>query len=430
MANPDNPSGFRVVGNARTGTYLVAAGNTISEGDFVGLDSDGKAVLASATSADLLGVACYDATDGQSIAVYDDPETEYVGQCSGVFARNMIGTECDIEGTTGIMEVNEDAHAKNTIRILGFVPSSEIGANTEVIVRISKHALGESPTGPLVADTTGTHTGDVVTDLISEKTSANGVEIDGCLVKDGKAAAALTADSADALTSYVTDTIAESTPAAGVTIDGCLVKDGKAAAASTADSADALTSYVTDTIAESTPAAGVTIDGCLVKDGVAAAADTAASCTGNAATATAMAGALVRTTAEYRPTRLVALVDWAQISTGPGLQLAAEKTGATMMGQVEEPEGRTLTAWKLAGIYTEAAGVSGTAQLLKRSAAGADTAVGAVVNLAKDAGALAATETLGTAEVLAAGSKYFVLVTATTGAGDAIGIFGIEAAAK
>lgn len=426
MANPDNPSGFRVVGNARTGTYLVAAGNTISEGDFVGLDSDGKAVLASATSADLLGVACYDATDGQSIAVYDDPETEYVGQCSGGFARNMIGTECDIEGTTGIMEVNEDAHAKNTIRILGFVPSSEIGANTEVIVRISKHALGESPTGPLVADTTGTHTGPV--DLDGTGTRGFSTLADGSLASLSVGTAGAEEVTIDAtgivVPACTTDTIAESTSAAGVTVDGCLIKDGVAAEAAV------LSSYVTDTIAESTPAAGVTIDGCLVKDGVAAAADTAASCTGNAATATAMAGALVRTTAEYRPTRLVALVDWAQISTGPGLQLAAEKTGATMMGQVEEPEGRTLTAWKLAGIYTEAAGVSGTAQLFKRSAAGADTAVGAAVNLAFADGAVTASETLGTAEVLATGSRYFVLVTATTGVGDAIGIFGIEAAAK
>jgi len=48
-------------------------------------------------------------------------------------------------------------------------------------------------------------------DTISEKTSANGVTIDGVNLKDSV---------------VKTDTISEKTSAAGVTIDGLLIKDG------------------------------------------------------------------------------------------------------------------------------------------------------------------------------------------------------------
>ena len=75
-------------------------------------------------------------------------------------------------------------------------------------------------------------------DTISEKTSANGVTIDGVKLKDS---------------AVVVDTISESTSAAGVTIDGVKLKDN---------------AVETDTISEKTSAAGVTIDGVLIKDGL------------------------------------------------------------------------------------------------------------------------------------------------------------------
>lgn len=63
-------------------------------------------------------------------------------------------------------------------------------------------------------------------DAILEDSSGVGVTVDGCLIKDGKAAAALAADSAAALTTYSTDTISEKSAGAGVTIDSLVVKDG------------------------------------------------------------------------------------------------------------------------------------------------------------------------------------------------------------
>ena len=67
---------------------------------------------------------------------------------------------------------------------------------------------------------------------------------------------AVTATTVTANTSVVTDTISEKTSAAGVTVDGVLLKDSE---------------VTTDTIKEKTAAAGVTIDGVLLKDGEVAA---------------------------------------------------------------------------------------------------------------------------------------------------------------
>lgn len=80
-------------------------------------------------------------------------------------------------------------------------------------------------------------TAEVSTDIVSEKTAAAGVTVDGVLLKDSAVS---------------TDTINEKTAAAGVTVDGVLLKDA---------------AVNTDTINEKTAAAGVTIDSVLLKDG-------------------------------------------------------------------------------------------------------------------------------------------------------------------
>lgn len=68
-------------------------------------------------------------------------------------------------------------------------------------------------------DLGGAASNTVVADVISERTSAAGVTVDGVLLKDS---------------AVTTDTIIEKTSAAGVTIDSCLIKDGRAAALATA----------------------------------------------------------------------------------------------------------------------------------------------------------------------------------------------------
>ena len=86
----------------------------------------------------VLGVAatpCAASTAG-NVAVYDSPDTEFVGQCSGDSVQTIVNTACDIEGTTGIMEVNEDATTEDVIWITGLLPQDEVGTNGRVLFKI------------------------------------------------------------------------------------------------------------------------------------------------------------------------------------------------------------------------------------------------------------------------------------------------------
>lgn len=140
MANTDNPNGFKYVkGTHLVLTYQVAANQTITAGDAVVLDEEGKVAIATPESGSLLGVAMHGVTTGESPTAKDTlsvcvgtETTIFSGQCSGESALSLLGTNVDIEGTTGIMEVDEDASAKAVIRIVELDPESDIGENGRV----------------------------------------------------------------------------------------------------------------------------------------------------------------------------------------------------------------------------------------------------------------------------------------------------------
>lgn len=222
MANLDNPRGFVPYGPpGTTHKYETAASQTIAIGDFVTLDASKQVTIATATSDNLLGMAASPVTSssaGDAIQVYDDPDQQYMGQCSGTYAITQNGAEVDIEGTTGIMEVNENAALKRVLVVVGLYgdPKNAVGANADVYVRINehKHALGASVDGA----TTNFGPAGIKADVIAESTSANGVAVDGVTHKDG---GVILADGAV----LEVDTINEATAAAGVTVDGVLCKD-------------------------------------------------------------------------------------------------------------------------------------------------------------------------------------------------------------
>ena len=60
----------------------------------------------------------------------------FEGQCSGDSAANLVGTAVDIEGATGVMEVNEDATTEDVIQIVGLRsdedPAYTLGTNDRV----------------------------------------------------------------------------------------------------------------------------------------------------------------------------------------------------------------------------------------------------------------------------------------------------------
>ena len=178
----------------------------------------------------------------------------------------------------------DEASAGTGVTIEGTLLDSGAGTFTGALQAATVTATG-------VSTFTGNSTfgASVLTDTITEKTSANGVNIETVNIKDGSI---ILPDGGD----IETDTITEATASNGVIIDGVTCKDNDlsatdvtaSAATSTATLAvsstsaftgiaDFTTSLKTDTIIESTAAAGVTIDGVLCKDNDISATDVTAS---------------------------------------------------------------------------------------------------------------------------------------------------------
>ena len=154
MANVDNPRGFEFVGNMyggsagpRTMLMKAATGATIKEGDAVILAS-GYVSIALANSGTILGVAASSvtsATEGDDIWVIPAlPGYLFRAQCSGTMTQALMLGEADIEGTTGVMEVNEDASVEDVVQIVDIDRSERnaLGANADVIVRFIRTNFG------------------------------------------------------------------------------------------------------------------------------------------------------------------------------------------------------------------------------------------------------------------------------------------------
>lgn len=145
MANYDNPNGFRpaksLIGGSNTIEALkmqAASGATIAVGDAV-IISSGYIAIALSNSSLIHGVAASSvssATEGDEILVWPaTPWNVFEGQCSGTYAVTMRGTAVDIEGTTGIMEIDENATTEKVAQIIGESgdPNNSVGANSRVL---------------------------------------------------------------------------------------------------------------------------------------------------------------------------------------------------------------------------------------------------------------------------------------------------------
>jgi len=196
MANPDKPISFSPVFQPgqvpKTEAYEVAAAQTWSAGDLLTMNSSGQIELATASSGALCGLAVNSIAapaQGTRVLVYDDPNQLFYGQCSGTFAITMLGSDFDIEGTTGAQEINENATLKRVVQIVNYPLEAEgesnaVGANTKVYFKIAKHQF--DPMINISSDLSDFGADGLKTDKIAESTSAAGVTIDVLtLVKDG-----------------------------------------------------------------------------------------------------------------------------------------------------------------------------------------------------------------------------------------------------
>jgi len=127
MANVDRPSGFRAVSNLGGGAIPmykapVTIGTVLAPGDAIVMLSTGIVNIATAASAKIYGVCQSEvaatAALGECLYVPALSTLVFEGQCSGTYTPVNAGETVDIEGTTGIMEINENAQAVNVARIL------------------------------------------------------------------------------------------------------------------------------------------------------------------------------------------------------------------------------------------------------------------------------------------------------------------------
>jgi hypothetical protein len=154
-ANTDNPDGCKPTGlfgqfSEPFQPFEAAAAQTIAEGDPVKRDGSGQVTIAAVTDSSLLGfarTAVAGSSAGDLIYVYSDPNTVFECQCSGSFAITMVGSSVDLEGTTGIFEVNENATVYKPVRIVGYNAADAVGANARVYVRLNMASLGNQSDG-------------------------------------------------------------------------------------------------------------------------------------------------------------------------------------------------------------------------------------------------------------------------------------------
>ena len=129
MSNVDNPNGFRAVKSLSgsyipTFEYMTKANLALTAGDAVIMLSNGTVDIATASSPAIFGV-CQNSVTAESgvskrvLVVPASRDLIFEGQCSGTFSPVNVGEAVDIEGTTGIMEINEDAQAVGVAQIIG-----------------------------------------------------------------------------------------------------------------------------------------------------------------------------------------------------------------------------------------------------------------------------------------------------------------------
>ena len=147
MANKDIPNGFSFVrsltGQQAPLSGALAANQTISKGDALIINA-GLIEIGLFTSGLIWGVAAEDAVSGAVVTRNEDriafypavPGNIFEGQCSGTTAAATVGSQADIEGATGVMEINEDASVEDVVLIHALISDIreevDIGLNDRV----------------------------------------------------------------------------------------------------------------------------------------------------------------------------------------------------------------------------------------------------------------------------------------------------------
>ena len=147
MANLDGPNGFSFVqslsGQMAPIRGRVDVSQTIAKGDALIISAGGLLQIAVATSGEIYGVANEAIATAASVTVADSiafypatDQTIFEAQVSGSSTVALIGDDVDIEGATGVMEVNENAVVEEVFKIIAnksdVAPDLDLGLNDRV----------------------------------------------------------------------------------------------------------------------------------------------------------------------------------------------------------------------------------------------------------------------------------------------------------
>jgi hypothetical protein len=152
MPNVDKPNGFRAVSmlGAGSGAFPLFTGFTksnltLNAGDALIMLSNGTLDIALAASTTILGVCqtkvtAVAATRQKITFIPAADNIVFSGQCSGTYTPVNAGESVDIEGATGVMEINENAQVTGVARIVGLEGGlkNELGDNARVLFTWTK----------------------------------------------------------------------------------------------------------------------------------------------------------------------------------------------------------------------------------------------------------------------------------------------------
>jgi hypothetical protein len=152
MANVDSAHGFIVEGSFIAGAGIpqwkgrVLAGQTIAIGDPISFSAGGCRVSTAGDAVAGISVdPCASLAAGTEIEyVPAFPWIVFSAQTSGVFSNGNIMSLSDIEGSTGIFEVNEDSNTYGTVRVIARkdVGNTSIGTWAEVLLVFQRTQIG------------------------------------------------------------------------------------------------------------------------------------------------------------------------------------------------------------------------------------------------------------------------------------------------
>lgn len=144
MANVDNPNGFRAIKSLTNSaiplfTFYTTSNLTVNPGDAMTMLSTGVLDIATDASPAIFGV-CQSKLTGETgvqkkcLIVPASRDIVFEGQCSGSFTPANVGEAVDIEGGTGVMEINENAQSVGVAQIIGLGKGLNNAAGTNARV--------------------------------------------------------------------------------------------------------------------------------------------------------------------------------------------------------------------------------------------------------------------------------------------------------